>query len=107
MPELIDRTAITEQLRAIEQNGKLTDAQKFRLAKFAVENAPTIEPEVRHGRWILIGRGRITKSRDLKCSVCGNYFRVYDDVTLNAGRGDANFCPNCGARMDGGAEDVT
>ncbi len=29
-----------EQLRAIEQNGKLTDAQKFRCAKFAVENAP-------------------------------------------------------------------
>ena len=67
----------------------------------AVDDAPTISaaPVVR-GEWILIGRGRITKSRDLKCSVCGNYFRVYDDVTLNAGRGDANFCPNCGAKMD-------
>lgn len=71
----------------------------------AIDNAPTIEAEpLKHGRWILIGRGRITKSRDLKCSVCGNYFRVYDDVTLNAGRGDANFCPNCGADMREGGE---
>ena len=44
---LIDMTAITEQLRVIEQNDKLTDAQKFRLAEFVVVSAPTIEPEVK------------------------------------------------------------
>ena len=49
MPEirLINMTAITEQLRVIEQNDKLTDAQKFRLAEFVVVSAPTIEPEVK------------------------------------------------------------
>ena len=48
MPEirLINMTAITEQLRVIEQNDKLTDAQKFRLAEFVIVSAPTIEPEV-------------------------------------------------------------
>ena len=66
-----------------------------------IKESPTVDAvEVVRGEWILIGSGRITKSRDLKCSVCGNYFRVYDDVTLNAGRGDANFCPSCGAKMD-------
>lgn len=80
------------------------DALKHAVTALAIfrdrEEAAKKPKTVRCGRWILIGRSRITKSRDLKCSVCGNYFRVYDDVTLNAGRGDANFCPNCGAHMD-------
>ena len=56
---------------------------------------PTIEPEVRHGRWIPL-EGWFNKNI-AKCSVCGNTLNM-DGV--NAGRGDANFCPNCGARMD-------
>ena len=31
-----------------------------------------------------------------KCSNCGNYL---DFGGVNAGRGDANYCPNCGAKM--------
>lgn len=31
-----------------------------------------------------------------KCSHCGNYF---DFRGVNAGRGAANYCPNCGAKM--------
>ena len=51
-----------------------------------------------HGRWKKIGEwGRV-----YRCNQCGN-FLDFDGV--NAGRGDANFCPNCGARMDGGKED--
>lgn len=34
-----------------------------------------------------------------KCSNCGN-FLDFDGV--NAGRGDANYCPNCGAKMEDG-----
>ena len=37
----------------------------------------------------------------VKCHKCGNFL---DMRGVNAGRGDANFCPNCGAQM-GGAED--
>ena len=53
-----------------------------------VKDAPTIEPEVRHVRWI---PHKITAS-----SICSECRRVFADETL--------FCPNCGARMDGGAD---
>ena len=49
--------------------------------------------QVRHGKWKKIGKwGRV-----YRCNQCGN-FLDFDGV--NAGRGDANFCPNCGAKMD-------
>jgi hypothetical protein len=49
----------------------------------------TIEPEVRHGRWIWFeSEGTFIHLR--KCSECG-------DIKAQA---ETNFCPNCGARMD-------
>ena len=56
---------------------------------------PTIEAEpVRHGRWIdrrlFINGGCVNR---WECSVCG-----YEK------NGASNYCPNCGAHMDGGAE---
>ena len=96
-----------------------------------IENAPTVEPEVlsipkevsatdidkltemikgsllqaypndamftaiRHGRWDEIG-GYEPENHGFVCSVC-------DFATTDKSR----FCPNCGARMDGGAENET
>lgn len=45
-----------------------------------------------HGKWKKIG----VWGRVYRCNQCGN-FLDFDGV--NAGRGDANFCPNCGAKM--------
>ena len=45
--------------------------------------------EVRHGRWQYVPVGR------LQCMECKHYIDVGDDK---------NYCPNCGAKMDGGAE---
>ena len=56
--------------------------------------------EVRHGRWLRDG-ARSQNRQIVKCSICGNYLYLGG---LNGGRGDANYCPNCGAKMDGGAE---
>lgn len=39
--------------------------------------------------------------RVYKCSNCGN---LLDFEGVNAGRGDANYCPNCGAEMEGDQE---
>ena len=36
-----------------------------------------------------------------RCSVCG-YERVFDDPALKTA---FNYCPNCGAKMDGGNSD--
>lgn len=104
MPELIDRISLIDKLDQGQKNA--LDAKDFMsfyalvFFKVILQEAPTIEAEpVRHGRWLSL-EGWFNKS-SVKCSVCGNTLNM-DGV--NAGRGDANFCPNCGARMDGGAE---
>lgn len=51
-------------------------------------NASSVESK--KGKWI------DTSWKVYKCSECGNYL---DFSGLNAGRGDANYCPNCGAEM--------
>lgn len=48
-----------------------------------IEAAPVV-----HGKWIESGR------ISCRCSIC-------NVITLGKG---ANFCPNCGAKMKGGAE---
>lgn len=50
--------------------------------------------EVRHGRWI--------EDHDyLKCPECGVMVK-WDFTFFDIG--NWNYCPNCGAQMDGGAE---
>lgn len=54
-----------------------------------INDMPTIEAEhVRHGRWDDSNDGIIPY-----CTVCGRSHRCFDRTP--------NFCPNCGARMDG------
>lgn len=67
-----------------------------------IEALPTVDAEpIRHGHWIGESQTKFEKlffpQRVFKCSVCGNYL---DFDGVNAGRGSANFCPNCGAKMD-------
>ena len=93
---LIDADALIHRLL----NTKIVAANMFQYAN-AVTNmigdAPTIEAEpVRHGYWEN-ANGR-PKTYIRKCSVCGKeaYF---------CGRGCSyKYCPNCGAKMDGGAD---
>ena len=60
-----------------------------------IDNAPTADVvEVKHGEW----KGKpIAGYSDIKCSVCS---KVFPHQT-----GKWNFCPNCGAKMDGGVND--
>ena len=61
-----------------------------------IDNASTVDAEpVRHGRWIYKGvRGRFPVC---ECSVCGNVENA-DWAVLGD---NVNYCPNCGAKMDG------
>ena len=53
-----------------------------------IDEAPTVDAvEVVHGRWIKGENWSVT------CSVCG---------CLSIAHDGKNFCPNCGAKMDGG-----
>ena len=61
---------------------------------------PTVDAEpVRHGKWVDTETFKRPWFRHhiFECSVCRN---TLDMDGVNAGRGDANYCPNCGARMD-------
>lgn len=55
--------------------------------------AADVEP-VRHGRWI--EQEKYTFGVMYDCSICGN--RILDNGH------SWNYCPNCGAKMDGGAD---
>ena len=56
----------------------------------SIDLAPTIEAEpVKHGRWIEHIDHEMLTGYD-ECSVC--HFGTI---------GQSNYCPNCGARMDG------
>ena len=79
---LILYVAGTPEGECVEYAHNLIDAQ------------PTIDAvPVVHAHWI------DQKYGVYKCSNCRNYL---DFRGVNAGRGDANYCPNCGAEMDGG-----
>lgn len=56
-----------------------------------VEVVPTADVvEVKHGEWVKNGKTRT-------CSCCGYFY-------INVDMEDDNYCPNCGAKMDGGAK---
>lgn len=105
MPELIDK--------------KRTEAKVFLIARFfidrpdrevdlvkavihrcceEIDKQPTIEPEVRHGRWIELPKALNPEETPCKCSTCGHILSFYGYYPKS------NFCPHCGARMDGKAD---
>ena len=61
------------------------------------ESAPSadVRPNI-HGHWVDEKVGRWFAGDIFKCSECGN---TLNRSGVNCGRGDANFCPNCGADM--------
>ena len=63
------------------------------------ETAADVAP-VRHGRWVLDEYARY-----FRCSACGTQFDDETDTYCNIMNGFApNYCEDCGAKMDGGAE---
>lgn len=96
MAEYIEREAA---LHEIERREALMVGDKcvsVAAMKSFIKNRPAaaVAPVV-HGRWI-------EDSDYLKCPECSVMvmwdFAFFDDI------GNWNYCPNCGARMDGGVE---
>ena len=94
MSRLIDADALMDRMYhdAFETD---TDMQKwdsgcwirYKMFENAIDEAPTIDAvEVVRGEWISLHNGK------WKCSECGIEVLIY---------AKGNFCPNCGAKMDG------
>lgn len=102
---LIDADALLKASRRgkiLYFNDTTTDGYTDVLLAVEVEHTPTIDAEpVRHGRWI--ERYSPGGVRLCECSVCGTSAISQDDTwgyVINYYKTD--YCPNCGAKMDGG-----
>lgn len=63
-----------------------------------LEEQPTIDAKpVKHGEWKHTDYAKHWRGKD-ECGVCG----FHEDDRRNMSW--ANYCPNCGAKMDGGKE---
>lgn len=94
MSDYIKREEITGLLQSVIDANEDFDTDNSRaqndVLMWLEEQIPKIpsadvEP-VRHGRW---------EGKTYKCSLCGKW------VDPLQGDADMNYCPNCGAKMDG------
>lgn len=91
MPEYITKNAA---INAVENAPIKLFQSEWEEIEEAINAAPAADvAPVVHGRWIQVD------STKCRCSHC-------DIIALIAlyPHGDKNFCPNCGAKMDGGEE---
>ena len=97
MAEYIDRDAALREIerreaRMVGDKRVSVDAMKsFIKTRPATDVAPVV-----YGRWI--EQEKYTFGTMYDCSICGN--RILDNGH------SWNYCPNCGAKMDGGDNDA-
>ena len=101
MARLIDADVLVDAIKdkiAVDKE-IYPDDEFFRFSRFGmrtvigiVKNQDTVDP-VKHGHWIVYP----TLVSFLRCSQCHNGVGWHNDKK-------PNYCPNCGARMDGEAE---
>lgn len=111
MAEYIEREAAIEAVEAQCVDGKMygrDDGEGTLVDAYdiidAISDAPAADVvEVRHGRWIVFNDGtEESPQRDhMRCSVCGWYWSIPEHRTV------FSYCPNCGAKMDGGNRNGT
>ena len=100
MSDLIDRQAAIDAIKREQAYYAPEDGAEifyeYNHAIKALKNLPSAQPKRKKGKWIMHHDGILWRREWGSCSHCGN---TLDFAGLNAGRGNANFCPNCGARM--------
>ena len=86
--------AINTNADDLEQNGGILYAQWARAMAIVVEQmSPADVTPVVHAYWIPQKENYEFKEAWMKCSACG--------YPVSKWTGNTNFCPNCGAKMDG------
>lgn len=93
MTEYIDRESLLREFDELEpyEEYECEHALWLDMRTKAI-NAPAADvAPVRHGRWKLIGADKRGRGGNWDCSVCHKSYPYQCD-----------YCPNCGAKMDGG-----
>ena len=98
MPRYIDADLILPEMESKLDMQELYLPVHFQ--EFIVDEILTADvAPVRHGYWIE-QENWAPDDYYYTCSACGEDYNTID------GTPDYNFCPNCGAKMDGGAENA-
>lgn len=93
MDDLISREVLLETPLVLPDT--MTRKQALECFRNILSETPTIDAEpVRHGRWIKKPT-TIKYISHSECSLCGSW----------QGADWMNYCPHCGAKMDGDAND--
>ena len=99
MADFIRREDALFALRKAERGGSMTALTRLERAYAEIREMPAADvAEVVHGRWIDGAEDFTCGNHNAECSICRCY------VSWGGCDEDFNYCPNCGAKMDGGAE---
>ena len=107
---LIDADALEELFREViggiakkpEMNGNLEHmVRASAMVIEMIQDAPTIEPERKKGKWIERNPQNSDKCRLIECDQCGFSHIVGFNVPYEHWIENRNFCERCGADMRG------
>ena len=92
---LIDANALSNAIPGISKDMKRPGAVELACLLMIAEARTVDAVEVVHGRWIAVPSSDMMTGKAYKCSECGK---------MRYGSWMPNYCQNCGAKMDGGAD---
>lgn len=103
MSDLISRNDAIDIMNERGDVALGTPKSVFYIAAHLLELIPAVEAEpVRHAWWKAANR-RGTLCDTYICSECGNMVMQAEGYTYSC---TCNYCPNCGAKMDGDEKNV-
>ena len=89
--DLISRQKLLEELNGLEPEG-FGESIAGMVAIHKIQEAPSVDATpVVYGRWVELP----SMAPEYECSECGQSYEWWE-------ASEANYCPNCGAKMDGG-----